>query len=1410
MKKLLTVIIAFTFTIQSAGSSYALRPMATRSSTTASSLLAATKDSMGSTSYLIDFNLKEVWKQPAYITGNSIPTTFVDFFIGDELVARSNLTLYDGIAEIYLCRGQFLVTPQYRGRGIGREIAARTFLKAKELASSLNIELKCAIAYFEWSIDDELRWEGQQGRIMEHAARVFEGLGFRKSLADDTLASLPGRKNFGGYWARDFDDFCGECEEKLASKSSSAGNTIAIGIGRGEVMTEDTERRVSLSSKQPIEELVPGIATAVNQFFYDPNSISQLISKLLHDGASIADVSNIIYSITGIAFGSGFTVQNRSVVTELTSRFYVLNNKGLAKDRNNYCFGASMDQEVFVFRDLIMKILEAKERNRFSDDDIKRAIIALWVNASMLLQQSTKGEVLTMFLAAIDKADVLGILMAELAVEYTEEPEEALNQEIDARFNTIEPGYIFTPVLGSLCNLTSPVLAQLGITNERALIIGRKWLGQSLLHWLADDARLIMEGTTNADFDPSFLYQLEEGSERLIISANVYSLFDDWRQPLKAVYDSLEDGGVAVFIQNNVPHPRSIQAELEAKGYVYIPEIDAFFPNRAAANQVLAALAKCNRKYPSYGTSEPFMEYDRLRGQLAINAEAEFHEIMLNRLGSVGFKILKEGSILSRHIGRRQRRHQAVITNAGLMEIPSGANVMRLESGNMKFLEEDELPQGYILETSSAHIIVACKQKGAQASVLPRITTEADEQVEFLDGTRPCEFLYNEWFTRLPEGTQAKVKKALSTAFNELAAGIDYDRQVGRSLIIDLPKGGAEEIIPATIHGKTVRAVKVKGATLKANQEISRYKNNPTVSVDFDKLGRAVNNSELTTPTEAMGEERALSAYHLHKISMQSPVNMDVALGRGRFYGKSFENKGVWAIALGIEYEENHRRFFDHLAELMGYAVAFKAPWTRDITGGLDASKISANLPEIRAMFTELGAEIRTLHEGRQGEEGIIYVTPYLGQISWMDGKIKIHDMEDSKHQAGMSLDQKIAYRLQDLRTLLLTLNQLPELTAIVRRLESIGANPSTLILDGYFRDEIRESDALRGYTHRMASEEYRENVMHKFYSRTSRNSEELILLMERIITEKERGGPTAQLLLKTSSAGEDMYKRFASIAGTTLGYRLSPSNSTFPSTITGDEMSRIERGITRFYTEEYARNESFHQFWWDRIRDSLYYYAYTTTGAYTTDLSGKDIIFSNNFVGCNALIFKGKKGNKPVTGLLHFVTDNLTNGTIFDCLQKEGIVEPVFVVTFMPTTMGLISLDRMSQQALTLYPDAKLYAFPRYPIRDLDVAVSSEGFGIFAARKGSKAIMPGRAFLWKEIEDISEKQTYLGCLMSFEYRADLPVLLEGGSELFLTKPKDSALDRRAQMALRDTAQTSATVLNELAPAVLLATDSAA
>ena len=905
-----------------------------------------------------------------------------------------------------------------------------------------------------------------------------------------------------------------------AAKSSSAGYDAAI--GRGTVRAEDVERRAGLSGKRSIEEFIPDITIAVKNFFYEPKNIAQLISELLHNGVDITDISNIIHSIAGIAFGDGFTVQNRSVIEELTNRFYVINNKGVAKDKDNYCFGAPVDQEVFIFRDLIMKLLEAKERNRFPDNDIKRAVIALWVNASMILQQSTTGEVLGKFLAVIDKADILGILMDDLAAEYTEEPAEALNQELDARLNAIEPGYFFTPVLGSLCNLTSPVLDELGITNERTLIIGREWLGLSLSHWLADDARFITEGVSSADFDPSFPYQLQEGSERLIISANVYSLFDDWKQPLKAVYDSLEEGGVAVFIQNNAPHPRSIRAELEAKGYVYIPEIDAFFPNRDAANQVLEAIAKCNEESPSYGASGAFVEYVKLRSQLAINTEKEFHEIMLGRLASAGFGILKEGPILSRHIGSRQARHSTVLTNdGGCMEIPLNTNEIQLTSGNMNFVKEEELPQGYVLEMSLAHIIVAHKQRRARAPVLPQITTEGDEQVGFLDGTRPCEFLYNGWFTKLPEETQVKVKKALSTAFNELVAGRDYDRQVGRSLIIDLPRGDDGEIIPVVIEGKVVRAVKVKGATLKADQEITRYKNNPIVSVDFDILGKAVNNSELATPVEAMSEKRALSAYRLHKISMHAPVNMDIALGRARFHGKSFENKGVWAAVLGIEYEDNHYRFFDHLAELMGYTVTFQAPWNRDITGGLDGSKIAANLPEIRSMFTELGAEMRKLHEGSEGEEGIIYVTPYLGQISWMDGKIKIHDMEDSKHQAGMSLDQKIAYRLQDLRTVLQALeNQLPELTAIIGRLESIGVNPRTLILDGYFRDDIQKHDALRECVYWLASEKYREDVMHKFFSRVSRNSEEIILLMERIIVEKERGGPITQLSLKSSSAG--------------------------------------------------------------------------------------------------------------------------------------------------------------------------------------------------------------------------------------------------------------------------------------------------
>ena len=199
-------------------------------------------------------SLREEWKEPTRITKDSVLTTFAEFFIGESLVARSNLTLYEDTAEIYLCRGQFLVMPEYRGQGIGKEIAARTLLHARQLAEPFGLKLKYAVAYFEWSVDDELRWEGQQHFIMQHAARVFEELGFAKSLENDTLASLRNREDFGGYWARDFHNFCNEYEEKLTAKAvlsvtedPSTPRPSSAGEGKGD--------SVSVSMQQRFEEL---------------------------------------------------------------------------------------------------------------------------------------------------------------------------------------------------------------------------------------------------------------------------------------------------------------------------------------------------------------------------------------------------------------------------------------------------------------------------------------------------------------------------------------------------------------------------------------------------------------------------------------------------------------------------------------------------------------------------------------------------------------------------------------------------------------------------------------------------------------------------------------------------------------------------------------------------------------------------------------------------------------------------------------------------------------------------------------------------------------------------------------------------------------------------------------------------
>ncbi|GEM_PF-6779623 len=153
------------------------------------------------------------------------------FFDDKRQVAESNVSIDNNIASIYLCNG-------FQAYGMGREIVARTFIRAKQAARSFNLHPKWAAAYYTWGDNDRRRedyYDAQkepgdpsfQEVTLEHAYRLFEGLNFTLGLREISDIMYKGN-SVEGYWARDFEDFCEECEKMLSERYGQANTATGF------------------------------------------------------------------------------------------------------------------------------------------------------------------------------------------------------------------------------------------------------------------------------------------------------------------------------------------------------------------------------------------------------------------------------------------------------------------------------------------------------------------------------------------------------------------------------------------------------------------------------------------------------------------------------------------------------------------------------------------------------------------------------------------------------------------------------------------------------------------------------------------------------------------------------------------------------------------------------------------------------------------------------------------------------------------------------------------------------------------------------------------------------------------------------------------------------------------------------
>lgn len=180
----------------------------------------------------VDFDLEQKWDiKTATKDDRFVISATVEFYKGSELVARNNVDINKEMAVTYLCGDNFGVLEPHRGQGIGKEMVAWTFLRARQIADSFGMQLKWAVAYYVWGMSDLQREdynpeEWSEAVVLADVTGLFKSLKFNTQLTGKSLGDFKDiHPVFDGYWARGLKDFCAECENILVHKYSSQDTT---------------------------------------------------------------------------------------------------------------------------------------------------------------------------------------------------------------------------------------------------------------------------------------------------------------------------------------------------------------------------------------------------------------------------------------------------------------------------------------------------------------------------------------------------------------------------------------------------------------------------------------------------------------------------------------------------------------------------------------------------------------------------------------------------------------------------------------------------------------------------------------------------------------------------------------------------------------------------------------------------------------------------------------------------------------------------------------------------------------------------------------------------------------------------------------------------------------------------------
>lgn len=501
---------------------------------------------------------------------------------------------------------------------------------------------------------------------------------------------------------------------------------------------------------------------------------------------------------------------------------------------------------------------------------------------------------------------------------------------------------------------------------------------------------------TEPDSDQSVFWKIPQSDLVLVFDSFLH--ITNKYASIRKLVTKLDPGGCVVVATTHSPQADDIRRDAAAIGFEYDPETE-LFKSKARELSVLDM----------------------------------FVFLTIQDFEKVGFKWIKRSMYKNRALCARSEVHDSITDDAG-----SYFNSFEYSAKEGLHAQKSPfIPSDKVLEKAALHVMMF--RKPAISS--PALLKEPIESVfgpsgKLTVGDRRVDYFIDEQVcSKLSSVVLEKMQRILGWSFSRLKMGLDYDCFSGRSAYITLVDEQGLPC-PVTIGDYTIKSLKLKGATFDSDKEFDTFDAVPESMLGFDPQGVFFHTNFDDKPMGSMTFGQAANEFKVMKRAVQNGVLTDFPVGMCCFPDILFQNKKTGAAIIGVNETEpsDKYRFFAQFNELLGHT---------DIDENKHLIKLdSKHLPKALKVLVSYGKQLRHFHDA-----GLLHVLGHNNQISVRGELISFHDFEYSLLQDGMTIEQRTAYRIQDLRRALCGIK-------IYKSGTAIGVDFAQALLSGYFFDQ--------------------------------------------------------------------------------------------------------------------------------------------------------------------------------------------------------------------------------------------------------------------------------------------------------------------------------------------------------------------